>query len=193
MNDQVLTVIARALRDIARQIPDPDPVSHAAETLLSLLTPDAPEPEPQVKVSTAEALLSGQLDIANARAAREPAIIEGLFRVWQDATGHPKAKLTPGRRKIIQTRLAQGYKPSVIAAAFKGAALSDWHMGRDRATNGKAYNDIGTILRVDKGQLEGHADRYLDAGSSSSPAQGSSADTPPLSTSWAADVFGRTA
>lgn len=109
---------------------------------------------------TRERILAGDYDRRAASTnAKDSALVRTLLDIWQEETGHRQAAHTPGRQKAVKQRLQQGYSPSSIAQAFIGVALSDFHMGRDRQTGGKAYNDVGQVLKVDKGQLEAHAQR----------------------------------
>lgn len=109
---------------------------------------------------TRERILAGDYDRRAASTnAKDQALVRTLLDIWQEETNHRQAAHTPGRQTSVKQRLKQGYAPSSIAQAFIGVALSDFHMGRDRQTNGKAYNDVGQVLKIDKGQLEAHAQR----------------------------------
>jgi hypothetical protein len=131
---------------------------------------------------TRERILAGDYDRRAASSnAKDNALVRTLLDIWQEETGHKQAAHTPGRQKSVKQRLAQGYAPSSIAHAFIGVALSDFHMGRDRQTGGKSYNDVGQVLKIDKGQLEAHAAR--------SQTQRQEAHTDEKEQSWTLELF----
>lgn len=80
-----------------------------------------------------------------------------LFRLWQHATGHTRARLDAKRSARLKRALRE-YGIEDCRAAITGLALSDWHMGRDPGTNGKAYNELDNVFRS-----AAHVERFAAA------------------------------
>ena len=87
----------------------------------------------------------GLLQPRDVRPAVPQQVVDDLFSFWSSKMDKPRAKLTPGRRRAIQARLADGYTPDQLRAAISACASSDFHMGENDA--GRKYNDITLILR----------------------------------------------
>lgn len=77
---------------------------------------------------------------------KRPDEVRKVFDHWRDVLGHPRAVLDGKRRRRIETAL-KSHGLATVLAAVDGCARSDWHMGRDPATNGKRYDDLELILR----------------------------------------------
>lgn len=71
--------------------------------------------------------------------------VRRVFVHWQKRMSKPKAKLTDGRKKVILSRLKDGYKLDQMKQAIDACCASEFHMGEnDRSTE---YNDLTVILR----------------------------------------------
>lgn len=67
-----------------------------------------------------------------------------IFEHWRVTLGHPKAKATPERKRLIAKWL-KVYRLEELQAAITGCSRSPHHMGEnDRHTR---YDDLGLILR----------------------------------------------
>ena len=75
--------------------------------------------------------------------ARE-ADIQGAFTAWQEATGHPGAKLDAARARVLD-RALRTYPLADVLDAVKGWRWSPHHRGEN--DRGTAYNDLGLLLR----------------------------------------------
>lgn len=82
-----------------------------------------------------------------------------IFQYWQAVMGKSKARLTPGRKTKIKTRL-KNYSVADIKQAIDGCRASAFHMGAN--DNRTQYNDLTLICRSDE-KLEGFMEK---AGSS---------------------------
>lgn len=65
-----------------------------------------------------------------------------LFEHWRTACGHPRAKLTDGRRRKIRARLKEGYTVEQLRQAIDGAAV-----GAFVNEQGVKFDDIELICR----------------------------------------------
>jgi hypothetical protein len=74
-----------------------------------------------------------------------PSEIKRVFSYWQDRLDHPKALLTPERRRLIVARLKDGYAVEELEAAIDGCKNSEFHMGLN--DTGKVHDDITLIFR----------------------------------------------
>ena len=71
--------------------------------------------------------------------------VEVVFGWWQQRCEQPKAKLTPGRRRVVLARLREGYTVEQVKQAISACSASPWHMGvNDRKV---VYNDLTLICR----------------------------------------------
>lgn len=69
-----------------------------------------------------------------------------IFDYWVEKMKKTKAtKLTPNRRRVIRSRLREGYKVEQILRAIDGCASSSFHMGKN--DNHREYNDLTLICR----------------------------------------------
>ena len=75
-----------------------------------------------------------------------PAPVDRIFDRWRVVMGKPRAKLDPKRRRLIATRMRE-HDEATLIAAIEGCARSDWHMGRDAKSEGRANNGLELILR----------------------------------------------
>lgn len=82
--------------------------------------------------------------------------IKEIFRYWQVAMSKPKAKLD-GKRKNKIRKALNIYTPENLKKAIDGCKNSDYHMGRDKNSYGKKYNDIELILRDSP-----HIERFIE-------------------------------
>ena len=71
--------------------------------------------------------------------------VAALFGWWQQRMSLPRAKLTAGRRRALQARLAEGYTEEQIRRAIAACSASEWHQGKNKSA--RAYNDIVLICR----------------------------------------------
>jgi hypothetical protein len=84
--------------------------------------------------------------------------VHDVFDYWKSKLNHTRSKLDPKRRKLIATRLKEGYTVADLRKAIIGCSVSQWHMGaNDRGTK---FDSLELILRdatnVDK--FIGYAD-----------------------------------
>lgn len=108
-------------------------------TSLSALNPDSLNPDSLNPESTR---LNG---------ARVPSRhIDLVFKHWQEVHGHPEAKPSEKRRRLISQRLKE-YTLEELREAISGYALSPFHMGDN--DNGRKYDSLELILR-DAKQVE---------------------------------------
>lgn len=71
---------------------------------------------------------------------------EEIREVWQAYLGHhPRAHLDSRRRRLIATRLRDGFAAADLVAAIHGNHRSPWHCGANQER--KSYHDLGLILR----------------------------------------------
>lgn len=71
---------------------------------------------------------------------------EEIREVWQAyLTHHQRAHLDTRRRRLISTRLRDGFTVDQLTAAIHGNHRSPWHCGDN--PDGKSYHDLGLILR----------------------------------------------
>lgn len=76
--------------------------------------------------------------------------IDLVFQHWQEVHGHPEAKPSEKRRRLISQRLKE-YTLEELREAISGYALSPFHMGDN--DNGRKYDSLELILR-DAKQVE---------------------------------------
>lgn len=70
---------------------------------------------------------------------------ESVFDFWKQTLGHPRAILDTKRRKLIESRLKDGYTDDDLKAAILGCSLSPFHMGQN--DKGTKYDGLDLILR----------------------------------------------
>jgi hypothetical protein len=68
-----------------------------------------------------------------------------VFDFWKEQLDHPKAQLTPDRKRKIEERLSDSTVDE-IHLAIKGCRASDFHMGREPGHPQK-FDDIELICR----------------------------------------------
>ena len=68
-----------------------------------------------------------------------------VFRHWQKVHDKHQCRLTPTRRKLIRSRLQDGYTVSNLKAAIDGCKASPYHQGDNERS--QIYNDIELICR----------------------------------------------
>ena len=71
--------------------------------------------------------------------------VRAVFTYWQQAMGHPQAKLDAKRERAIKARLKDGYEVGQLCKAVDGCKLSPHHMGQN--DNRTVYDDIELICR----------------------------------------------
>jgi len=71
--------------------------------------------------------------------------VRQVFERWQSVMGHAAAKLTPKRRRSIQSRLREGYAVAQLCDAVAGCKASPFHMGQN--DSGTVYDDLTLICR----------------------------------------------
>jgi hypothetical protein len=85
--------------------------------------------------------------------------ISPVVQVWQAyERHHPRARLTPDRRKRIQTKLRH-YDVDTLIAAINGNHRDPWCCGEN--ADGKEYHDLELILR-NGGTIERYASTPLE-------------------------------
>ena len=100
--------------------------------------------------STVLASVNPAVKVRRAKTTR--AALGRIFAYWRETTGHPRAQLTPERRRAVLGRLSQGYVEADIMVAIDGAAGSDFHA--DDLTR----HDLTLICR-NGSKLEGFIER----------------------------------
>jgi hypothetical protein len=75
----------------------------------------------------------------------KPAPVVQVFEFWKTEMGHPKAQLTPERKKKIEERLKDSTVEE-IQTAIRGCKRSDFHMGREPGKP-QVFDDIELICR----------------------------------------------
>lgn len=76
---------------------------------------------------------------------------EKVFQYWQKKCGHPTAKLSPKRERLITARLKE-FPIADLFAAVDGCAASGWHNGEN--PGGKIWDDIGKNICLDIEHVE---------------------------------------
>lgn len=71
--------------------------------------------------------------------------VKSVFAYWQEKLNHPKATLTPERKRKIASRLREGFAVESLKEAIDGCASSSYHQGEN--DTGTVYNAIGLIFR----------------------------------------------
>lgn len=77
------------------------------------------------------------------RARREQ--VAAVFAHWRQIMNHPKAVLDDKRRKLIESRLKDGYSADDLCSAITGCSMSPFHMGQNE--QGTRYDGLELILR----------------------------------------------
>lgn len=96
---------------------------------------------------------------------RHTASVEKIFDFWVDRLGKTEHRLTPTRRKKIDSRLAEGFDPKEICEAIIGITHSPHHMGENtngRGGTGVIYDDLELICRNPE-NVEKFRDLYRQA------------------------------
>lgn len=73
------------------------------------------------------------------------ALVSHVFEFWKTEMNHPKAQLTPDRKRKIEERLTDS-SVEEIETAIRGCKASDFHMGREPGHPEK-FDDIELICR----------------------------------------------
>lgn len=92
-------------------------------------------------------------DINVELASRRKAVSD-IFDCWRDVMESPRSVLDEKRRKVIESRLKDGYSPEDICKAIRGCRKSHFHMGQN--DKGTKYNGIDLICRSAE-----HVDRFM--------------------------------
>ena len=71
--------------------------------------------------------------------------VVAVFEYWQTVLNHPTAKLTPERKRSIESRLKDGSSPAQITQAIDGCCNSPHHMGEN--DRNAVYDDLTLICR----------------------------------------------
>lgn len=112
----------------------------------------------QNREQTKEQTIPSKAEPARVLELVQPEEVDGvakLFAVWQEVTGHPRARLDD-KRKAILRKAAKAYGIEDCERAIRGIARSDWHMGRDQGTGGKNYNELDNVFRS-----AAHVERFI--------------------------------
>lgn len=120
---------------------------------------NAPDPTRPVPLpSTTSKQENSNVELKLDRSVRSSvADVREIFEYWQRACNHPSSKLSPDRRRKIETRLREGYSVEQIKAAVDGAAV-----GAFVGDNGKRFDDIELICR-NGSKLESFIGRHASA------------------------------
>jgi len=93
------------------------------------------------------------LDIEGDTVLRAPVVpdqseaqgLRSLFGFWQQKMMLKNARFTPGRRKVLAARLADGYTVGQLRRAIAACSASEWHCGKN--DRNMPYNDLTLICR----------------------------------------------
>lgn len=124
------------------------PVAKLCHPRGSEAVPSEPSVEPPTSEEKDLSPQNGNGTTSSSRAVASrtrEAEVEALFAYWQTECGHPKAKLSPVRRRKIEGRLMDGRTPEEVITAIQGAAKAAY-VGE----NGVKYDDIELICRSDE-------------------------------------------
>jgi hypothetical protein len=77
-----------------------------------------------------------------------------VFDFWKRILNHPRATLDSKRKRLIQTRLKDGYTVGDLCQAIAGCQKSAFHMGLN--DKGAKYDSIDLILRD-----SAHVDQFI--------------------------------
>lgn len=86
--------------------------------------------------------------------------VQRIYDAWQSSVGG-RRRMTDARRKLIETRLKEGYTEQDLTDAVRGWQFSAWHRGDDPRTGGKKYNSLELLLR-DADKVERFRDLYRE-------------------------------
>lgn len=129
-----------------------------SDTRVGWITVDQPVPgipsvaadhqaEPAVDAATTRAEGNGREQ--NGKEEKESrskaALVLHVFDFWKSEMKHPKAQLTPDRKKKIEERLGDSTLEE-IETAIRGCKASDFHMGREQG-HPEVFDDIELICR----------------------------------------------
>ena len=71
--------------------------------------------------------------------------VSAVFDHWRATMNHPRASLDEKRRKLITSRLKNGYTADDLCNAITGYSMSAWHMGDNE--RGQHFDGLDLILR----------------------------------------------
>ena len=77
--------------------------------------------------------------------------VQIVFDLWQEVWGHPQAKLSQPRKRIILERLKDGYTRDELCKVVVGWWFTDWKDANGRLVRqngGDKLNGITTLLRI---------------------------------------------
>jgi hypothetical protein len=100
---------------------------------------------------------------------QEDVMIDEIWAVYRDY--HPRAMLSPERRRMIQRRLDEGYPADLLIDAIRGNHTDPHCNGENDRT--KQYHAIGLILRD-----ADHIERYAELAEAERPSD-------PVEKAWA--------
>jgi hypothetical protein len=83
------------------------------------------------------------------------ALIEDVYKYWQEVMDRPRARMDAARAQAIRGRLKDGYTAQDLKDAIHGCAGSRFHRGENDRQ--KKYQDISLICRDAY-----HVDQFLD-------------------------------
>lgn len=69
-----------------------------------------------------------------------------VFNHWKTVLNHPRAILDAKRRRLISSRLDEGFLAEDLKVAIDGCKASPWHMGKV-PENSTVYDGLDLILR----------------------------------------------
>lgn len=103
-------------------------------------------------------LAEGIDELLHRRRPEEKTATPEILAVWEAYVrvfNRPRAQLTLKRRRVIASRLKDGFTLERMTRAFEGCKASDFHMRRGRYANrdGQLFCDLELILR-DGGMVE---------------------------------------
>lgn len=98
--------------------------------------------------AVAKATLNG-LEVAARTDEDRDGDVTRVLEAWRDRFSPRSSTKDAKRRARVSARLADGRTVDELLSVLDGVERSDWHMGRDRRTQGKRYIGIETIYRDD--------------------------------------------
>lgn len=99
--------------------------------------------EPAVAADPAEPIL--ELTEQSPEEIKTSELIEEIFDYWREKMGYLRARLDVKRKRLIRTRLLDGYSVEDLKIAILGCRHSPFHQGdNDRSAR---YDDLTLIMR----------------------------------------------
>lgn len=74
--------------------------------------------------------------------------VSDVINYWKQRMNRPQARATTERRRVVKTRMDEGYDVATIKRAIDGCEGSDFHMARGEYKGGTQYCDLTLICRT---------------------------------------------